>query len=103
MNVIKEIVLANDKDFKEGDLVEIIEVTDHDQPHKEYCYKSGMTPGTIMIVSSVKRKQGNHCQDEDDRIICNEVCKDNCVSLRKIDNKMANTHSCYTRFKKIGK
>lgn len=101
MNVIKRLNAANDKDFKVGDLVEIIEVTDHDIGHKQYCNKANIVSGVIMRVTSVKYKQNYHCNDEDDRIICDKVCEDMCVSLAKIDDRSLITHSCYTKFRKV--
>ena len=100
MNVINKLNLAKDKDFIVGDLVEIIEVTDNDIGHKEYCNEVGIIKGTIMKVTKTELKDERICSEED-MVICKQVCKNKCIRLKSIDGNYSITHSCYTKFRKI--
>lgn len=104
MNVITRLKIANDKNFKVGDLVKIIEVTDQDRQHKRYCINNGITVGTVMKVNRITKKtiDSEYC-DKEDRIICDIVNKDYCISLQKLNDSNYITHSCYTTFRKIDK
>lgn len=105
MNVITKLKAVKERNFKVGDIVRIIEVTNIDMEHKEYCEKFGnIKAGTLMRVYKVTKKDEDEDEiycTENDRIICNKVCKDYCISLEKIDNPEEITHSCYSRFEKV--
>lgn len=105
MNILTKLKAVKERNFKVGDIVRIIEVTNIDMEHKEYCEKVGnIKRGTLMKVYKVTKKDEDEDETyctENDRIICNKVCKDYCISLEKIDNPEKITHSCYSRFEKV--
>lgn len=102
MNIIKNLNTIKDKEFKVGDLVRIIEVETREIAHKEYCNSQGIVEGTIMRVSRVEDKSDalQYC-DNDDRVCCDKICKDKCITVCKLDDKFEMTHSCYSKFVKV--
>lgn len=103
MNVITKLKTIKERNFKVGDIVRIIEVTNIDMGHKEYCEKFGnIKAGTLMRVYKVTKKDDDetYCKKEN-RILCDKINKDYCISLEKIDDPEEITHSCYSRFEKV--